>query len=227
MITRLRGIVESVAGSSVVIVPNTGTASALADAMLAFEVLTPAYVAKRLESKIGQPVILHTKVYIESQNQGSSFEPRLIGFLSPIEREFFDLFTTVKGIGNRKALRALAEEPSIIASAVARGDAKALTNLPEIGKRMADTVIAELKGKTERFISVEMNDGTRTINRPAPSPLSGGPSMSVPEQEAVDTLVVLGEQRSEAERKVRLAAAKLGRPATDVNELVGAVYSLR
>ena len=227
-------MLESVAGSSAVIVPMpggvagaaAGFGASMADASLAFEVLTPAYVARRLESRIGQSVTLHTKVYLESQNQGSSFEPRLIGFLSPVEREFFDLFTTVKGIGNRKALRALAEDPAVIASAIARADAKALTNLPEIGKRMADTVIAELKGKTERYMSVEMDDGTRTIARPAAVNASGA-NLSVPEQEAVDTLVVLGEQRSEAERKVRLAAAKLGRPAVDVNELVGAVYSLR
>ncbi len=59
-------------------------------------------------------ITLTTFQYLESQGQGSSVIPRLVGFQSTAEREFFELFTTVKGIGNRRALRAMAEDPGVI-----------------------------------------------------------------------------------------------------------------
>src|SRR5712671_6350629 len=91
-------------------------------------------------------------VYLEGQGQGTSFVPRVLGFATPREREFFELFTTVKGLGNKRALRALAREPVEIAGAIAEKNTRALQELPEIGKRLAETVIAELTGKVEKFV---------------------------------------------------------------------------
>jgi Holliday junction DNA helicase RuvA len=160
--------------------------------------------------------------YLEGQGQGAWFVPRLIGFLSPREREFFEVFTTVKGIGNRKALRAMAVEPAAIASAIARKDPAALSKLPEIGKRLAETIIAELSGKVEAFLS-----DAQVAQLEAKS--SGLKPDSVTE-EAVLTLTTLGETRADAERLVARAldrARREGTAVSSVEELLGVVFLVR
>lgn len=193
---------------------------------IVLEVMLPAFVARRLVDRVGQHVSLHTLAYLESHNQGASFTPRLIGFMEPAERQFFELFTTVKGIGNRRALRALAEPVGEIASAVERGDAKALSNLPEIGKRMAETVIAELRGKLVPFVGLSASGAGAAGSGPGSlgpgfAGVQGGPLAVEPGMSpalgglgsagsgAVEAMVRLGESRGEAERKVVRAAAAL------------------
>jgi Holliday junction DNA helicase RuvA len=207
MITRLSGDLEHLDEHSAVMrVGGEGID-------LSLEVLLPGFVARELAGRVGQRVALYTLMYLESQNQGASFTPRLIGFTSPSQREFFELFTTVKGIGNRRALRSLAEPVGVVAGAIESGDTKVLTGLPEIGKRMAETVIAELKGKAAPF-ALELKDPDR-----APGPMKGrgtvgtGSTLTSGGQEAVEVLVRLGEARPEAERQVERATAELGRDA--------------
>ena len=53
----------------------------------------------------------------------------------------------------------------------------------------------------------------------------GAGSLSAVEQEAVGALVRLGEQRSEAERKVSVAVARLGRAPTESNEVIAVVFA--
>jgi len=90
MIDRITGRLDSIEGPEAVIVPEAG--------WLALSVLLPAYLAQRLTGQVGQTVEMHTHMVLESQNQGATFTPRLLGFGSPAERSFFHLFTTVKGI---------------------------------------------------------------------------------------------------------------------------------
>lgn len=165
------------------------------------EILLPAFLSQRLMTRIGETVTLATFCYLEGQGQGTSFEPRLLGFATADERRFFDLFTTVKGIGNRKALRAMAEPPAVIASAILRGDAKALTQLPEIGKKLAETMIVELKDKVAPYATAEtLAPGNgRPTRKPAAAIES---NLSGPAADAVEALIRLGEQRPEAERRV-------------------------
>lgn len=223
MITRLSGHLETI--------ENHAATVRLAGGVLAMEVLLPAYVARQLATSVGQQVSFHTLCYLEGQGQGSSFEPRLIGFLTPKDRQFFELFTTVKGIGNRKALRALDEQPSVIAAAIAKRDAKALTALPEIGKRLAETMVAELIGKVEPFLAGPVGDAVPT------SAIEARPGWGLPAasrlpphvEDAVAAMCALGETRAEAERKVQLAMERLGpKGATgDADAILAAVYAGR
>lgn len=229
MLSRVRGILESVEGTTAVIVPSGDEGVGASGFGLALEVLLPAYAARRLIDQVGQPVTLHTYLVLESPNQGSSFEPRLIGFLSPLERSFFDLFTTVKGIGNRKALKALAEPIGVIAAAAHRGDAKSLTKLPEIGKRLAETIIVELKGKLDPYLGGESLESV-IGSRGAAASLAGEPVLSQPEEEAVEVLVRLGEQRHEAARKVAKAVERAGKAGESLgtpDAIVSAVFAGR
>ena len=142
MIARISGRLEEVTSTSAMLDTGAG---------LWYQVLIPACDAGKLSAKLGQDVILHTIHHIEGDPSRGQVIPRLIGFLSADEKEFFTQFTKVKGIGARKALRALVRPVSEIAAAIEAKDAKTLVALPEIGKRTAETIIAELNGKVTSF----------------------------------------------------------------------------
>ena len=74
---------------------------------LTYEVLVSAADIDELRASLSQTLTLHTVFYIGGDPNRGGLEPTLIGFLRPEERAFFNLFTTVKGIGPKTALRAL------------------------------------------------------------------------------------------------------------------------
>ena len=145
MIARITGILDDV-GEGYVLLRTSGD--------LTYHVMVSSYTAARLAVSIGHRLTLHTVHYIQAEGQGTTLHPRLAGFLTLHDKAFFELFTTVKGIGPRKALRAMAIACSQIAVAIADRDAAFLQSLPEIGRRMADTIIAELSGKVDGFLSL-------------------------------------------------------------------------
>lgn len=194
MITRLEGKLEEIAGLTCTVQP--------AGAAIAYEVMVPGYLAQELHASIGRTIRLHTLEYLEAQGQGTSFIPRLIGFGSASERRFFELFTTVKGLGSKRALRALALPPAQIAGIIAARDTAALKRLPEIGPRLAETVVAELHGKVNPFVDPAAHVEAKP---PASSPALG---------DAVSALVALGEKREEAERLAIEAVRSLSANAT-------------
>ncbi len=230
MITRLTGIVESIDERSASVRPVPGVD-------ITIDILLPSYLAVSMKAarqaglersggpRTEQPATFYTLCYLEGQGQGTSFIPRLIGFESARDRAFFEVFTTVKGIGNRKALRALARPPAEIAAAIARRDARALTELPEIGKRLAETVVAELHGKVESF-ALQLDDGTTPRSPIMVEPKS---SLAPAMEDAVNVLCTLGETRLEAERKVQLAVQRAGAGAElgPADKIVAMVFAGR
>lgn len=181
MITRIRGELAELTERSAFIHVEAVT----------YELLVPAADIHSLLSKIGTPVEFYTLHYLEGQSQGSTFLPRLIGFSCEQDRAFFELFTTVKGIGNRKALRALIRPFKETATAIANRDATALTSMPEIGKRSAETIIAELHGKVDLFVA----EVASTIDARMPAYC----------EDAISMLVQLGESKRDAKQLVRRA----------------------
>jgi Holliday junction DNA helicase RuvA len=141
MITRIDGILEQAGEGSVHVRVGDVT----------YELLVPACDEAEWMSSVGSRVSLHTLHYLESQGQGASFWPRLIGFREPGDRDFFDLFTSVKGIGMRRALRSIAIPPARIAEAIVVRDTALLMSLPEIGKKTAETMVLELRDKVTSF----------------------------------------------------------------------------
>ncbi|MFO0961653.1 MAG: Holliday junction branch migration protein RuvA [Phycisphaerales bacterium] len=183
---------------------------------IVYEVLVPAADSMALAAGLGATVRFHTLHYLEGQGQGSSFWPRLIGFQSVQDREFFELFTTVKGIGNRKALRALQLPFAQVAEAVAARDLALLQSLPEIGKRTAEAICVELKGKVERFAAP-------SASRPqAESKPSGNAALA---RSAVEVLVQLGHTRQAARELVDRALARAQTPPATAEELVTAALA--
>ena len=189
MISRLSGILECIT--------DDGRAM-LQSGSITYEVLVPAADVNSLRDRTGDDIVFHTLHYLEGQSQGSTMLPRLIGFSSDLDRSFFTLFTTVKNIGYRKALRALQRPCREIATAIAAKDTAALTSLPEIGKRSAETIIAELHGKVDPFLDglVEPASGNRT-----------GEALPPLVADTIALLTTLGESRTDARRRAELAFA--------------------
>ena len=190
---------------------------------IAYEVLVPAADVVALAGQRGAIVRFVTLHYLEGQGQGSSFWPRLIGFRSAEDRDFFELFTTVKGIGVRKALRALQRPFAEVASAIARRDEKALTALPEIGKKMAETIVVELKDKVARFTATA---GGGMDAAAAGGVVAGAGALAGAAGDAVIVLVQLGEARPVAERLIERALQIEGAKAA-AEVLVAAALRLR
>lgn len=189
MIHRLDGILETVDRGRAIV--RCGP--------IAVEVLVPAGDEPALTPRTGGSITFHTLAYLEAQGQGTSFIPRLIGFSAAGDRSFFELFTTVKGIGNRKALRCLARPVAEIATAIAGRDTALLATLPEIGKRTAETIVAELAGKVDAFaVPADTGDGSPAIATAAIPPAG---------EDAVAILMQLGEPESVARRLVGRALA--------------------
>jgi Holliday junction DNA helicase RuvA len=174
----------------------------------------PAADAMSLAARIGEPVRFHTLHYLEGQGQGSSFWPRLIGFQNASDRAFFELFTTVKGIGNRKALRALQLPFGQVAEAIAARDHGLLQSLPEIGKRTAEAICVELKGKVDPFVR---SLGAPAGRQPAKAGARAAPTVEsklmAAAHDAVEVLAQLGHSKPVARDMVERVLAREDLPA--------------
>jgi len=161
-----------------------------------YEVMLPSYCVSALSDKIGSDITLCTMEYYEGAPGAGSFVPRMIGFLNTGERDFFTKFISVKGIGVKKGLRSLSIPIATIAAAIENGDDKTLMSLEGVGKRMAQQIIAELKGKLQTFaVGAE-------LPRPAEARLKPF------QAEALEILIAWGEKRSEAMELIELACQR-------------------
>jgi len=118
---------------------------------LEYQVLVPEAVRRQIQLLAGSEIRLFINHYYESIANGARFVPRLIGFLTEAELEFFELSCTVEKIGAKKALKALARPVKEIADAISRQDAKWLATLPGIGATTAEQIVTTLKRKVAKF----------------------------------------------------------------------------
>jgi Holliday junction DNA helicase RuvA len=203
MIARIEGkLVKLDSGSALVQVGSVG-----------YEVMLPGYCVNALADKIGSDVALCTMEYFEGTPGGGNLIPRMVGFLNAGERDFFTKFTSVKGIGMKKALRSLSVPIAAIASAIEDGDDKMLMSLDGVGKRMAQQIIAELKGKLGSFaIGVEQ--------------AAARSAFKAFQAQALEILIAWGERRNEAIELIELACKKHP-DIKSAEELVPLVYRLK
>lgn len=206
---------------------------------IAHEVMLAPYTAHRLGDRIGQEVTLHTLQFLESPNQGATFIPRLAGFLSRDDRAFYELLTSVKGIGPKRGLRAMAMAPAQIAAAIADKDAKLLQALPEIGRKMAEGIILELEGKVQRYLGGAAaaepafpapakgnGKGAGKAKTPVAAADAGAAQKRQVARETVSAFMALGENPTDAMQWVDRVMAAEPAPAS-VAEAMQAVYRLR
>ena len=161
-----------------------------------YEVMLPGYCVSALSGKVGSDITLCTMEHYEGTLGGGNLIPRIVGFLNSSERDFFTRYISVKGMGIKKGLRSLSIPIATIAAAIENADDKTLMSLPSVGRRMAQQIIAELKGKLQSFAA-----GAEPA-RPAEARFK-------PFQiEALEILIAWGEKRAEAMELVELASRK-------------------
>jgi len=177
-----------------------------------YEALIPEFVRRRLQLEIGREVSLHTIDYLEGNPMQGRLTPRLIGFLSEVEQEFFELICSVDGVGVRKALRAMVRPVREVAAAIEDQDAKSLAGLPGIGPAMAERMIAKLRRKMPKFALLVARE----------EPLAS-PGETDVVREGFDALRTLGHSEADAHRLID-KALEGKKKFKDVSELLATIY---
>jgi Holliday junction DNA helicase RuvA len=118
---------------------------------ITYQVFIPMTVMQRLDENIQEDSHISLITYHYHQVEPSKSTPVLIGFLNEVEKEFFEAFITVSGIGPRAALRALNKPISLIAKAIDEANVDFLKSLPGIGQQRAKEIIAKLQNKIGKF----------------------------------------------------------------------------
>ncbi len=117
-----------------------------------YEVLIPDFTRRQIQLSLAQSVSLFTIDYIDGNSaRGGRLTPKLIGFNSEPEREFFEVFCSVDGVGVKTALRAMVRPVQDVARAIEQQDVKSLTTLPGIGPATAERIVAKLRRKMAKF----------------------------------------------------------------------------
>ncbi len=187
----------------------------LAIGAMEYEVLIPEFARRQLQAQLNHEISLHTIDYLEGNPAHGRLTPRLVGFLSEVEQEFFELFCSVDGVGVKKALRAMVRPVREVATAIEEQDAKSLAALPGIGPAMSERIIAKLRRKMPKFALMVARD----------MPFESREEQDVV-SETFEVLRTLGHSESDARRLVDAATAGK-KKYKDVQDLLQAVYQQR
>jgi Holliday junction DNA helicase RuvA len=179
-----------------------------------YEVFVAGYTRRQLESMSQQAVRFETIEFIDGNaSQGGRLTPRLIGFLTAPERQFFELFCSVDGVGMKKALRAMVRPVKELATLIEQQDSKGLSALPGIGPATSERIIAKLRRKMPRFALMVDTAPAREQNEMTTSVVT----------EAFEALVSLGHTESDA-RLLLDGVLSNGKPFNDTESLLTAIY---
>lgn len=140
---------------------------------------------------LGEPVTLRTHFIVREDAQ------LLFGFLSEAERSSFRQLIRISGVGPKMAL-ALLSGLSVedLAQAVARQDASRLVKVPGIGKKTAERLLLELKGKIAPVLEL-----------PAGGLAPAGDGSAEAQADILQALVALGYSEREAQAAVKALPA--------------------
>lgn len=177
-----------------------------------YEVLIPDFARRQLQQRIDDDVSLHTIEYLEGNPAQGRLTPRLVGFLDVVEREFFELFCSVDGVGVKKALRAMVRPVREVATAIEEQDVSALSGLPGIGPAAAERIIAKLRRKVPKFALM--------VARDLPPEAEVGQDVV---RETFEVLRSLGHGESDARRLIDAALAAK-KKYKNVQELLQGIY---
>lgn len=198
MIGRLTGhIVDE--GDGVTVVVDVGG--------VGYEVTVPLGTRGRLDAPAGGTVTLHLHTHVRED------AIQLFGFASLDERDAFRVLISISNVGPKVALAVLGSlSVHDLAATVARGDGSKLTAIPGVGKKTAERLVLELKGK---------------LAATAPRSAAGGPTGPVgppPSGKNSDLLLGaltrMGYRPAEAERAIATLGANRDLEAEPLGDLV-------
>ena len=169
MIATLHGKIQSRTDDSLVI--NVGG--------VGFRVRVPSQTLENLGAT-GSDVQLFTHLRVRED------ELSLYGFATEDELHLFETLMTVSGIGPKVAMNVLSSASvDTLRVAIAQGNVDALTAIPGIGKKTAQRLALELKGKIDVSGLGEVSELTQA------------------DADVVDALINLGYSAAEAARAAR------------------------
>lgn len=179
-----------------------------------YEVLIPDFTRRQIQQDVHQETVLHTIHYVEGNpSQGGRMIPRLVGFKTEIEREFFDFFCSVDGVGVKKALRAMIKPVQEVATLIEQQDAKGLSVLPGIGPATSERIIAKLRRKMPKFALIVRSQPAKDLS---------AVEVSIAD-EVLQLLCSLGHSEPDAQKLVDGALATK-KKFKDVESMMQAVY---
>jgi holliday junction DNA helicase RuvA len=215
VITQIRGILRTVAEEELI----------LGLEPFDVEVLIPENARRQLQGQVGGLVTLHTIFYIEGNQMGGRMNPRLVGFLSPIDREFFDVFCSVDGVGVRKALRAMVRPVRELARTIQDQDVRTLATYPGIGEATAERIVAKLRRKVGKFTLIV---GAGAAADASAAQVDGAPENAEPDviRDTYAALLSVGHTDSQARQAIdRVLSGK--KKYKSVADLIDAIYRSR
>lgn len=205
MIKRVRGILREMGEAQILLEVNN----------VGYEIFVPPSILRNVPGRVGPngEIEFVTFHYYHQLDKGRGV-PILIGFLNDVEREFFERFISVSGVGPKAALKAMTLPIPVIAQAIDEADMTLLRSLPGIGEQRAKEIIAKLQGKVGKYGLIQTKDSL---------PQQAEAEHSVLEDEAVAILVQLEYTKSEAKQMVK-AALERNSKVKNSEELLNEVY---
>jgi Holliday junction DNA helicase RuvA len=155
---------------------------------IGYRVIVPANVLSKLPH-IGESLMLHTSFVIRENAQA------LYGFMSEQDRDLFEAFLNVSGIGPKIAL-SLIGHMSVhdIGNAILRSDIAMICKVPGIGKKTAERLIIEMRDKLPALLP----------------PMPSGMAFAMPVdpqsrviQDAMSALIHLGYNQATAQKAIK------------------------
>ena len=114
-----------------------------------YEVFSPTSIAQ--EALLNEEIVLHISTVVRED----AF--LLYGFTSPTQKQTFDILRGVNKIGAKLALTILSHlDLSTLTKAIETNDASTLSSVPGIGKKTAERMCLELKGKLHGDINIDL-----------------------------------------------------------------------
>jgi Holliday junction DNA helicase RuvA len=212
VLTRIRGTLQSVSDETAVLLIEP----------FEIEVLISEHTRRTIQTKLGESISFSTICYLEGGAMVSRLVPRVVGFLSPIDREFFEIFCSVDGVGVRKALRAMIRPVRELARMIEDQDVKQLATFPGIGEATAERIVAKLRRKVGKFaliLSPQPADGTVLAEA------NGAPESAQPDviRDTYAALLSVGHSESQAREAIdRVLSAK--KKFKSVADMIEAIY---
>jgi Holliday junction DNA helicase RuvA len=187
MIGKLRGKVDAIGESHAIIDVNG----------VGYEVQLSARTLRNM--KQGEEVSLTIDTHVRED------AIRLFGFASEVERSWFRTLQTIQGVGSKVALATLGTlSPQDLASAIALQNWAAVEQTPGVGKKLAQSIVAELKDKAPALSVAGLN---------VPAAVNGKtavPAEANATAEAISALINLGYNPAQANAAVAIALSELG-----------------
>ena len=206
MITYIKGTVREINQDpcSIIVLAND----------IGYQVNLPVFVYESIKlSNFKKDDYIELEIYYHITERQP--KPLLVGFRHAAERTFFEQLVQVEGIGPIKAASALVLPVSTIAAAIETEDISTLQQLPGIGNRAAQKIIATLRGKVSATALLrdgliqEKDDNTKQINI---------------RNEAIEALLTLGYRNNEAKNQVDEVINKSSEAIESTEEIIKEVF---